>query len=330
MIDRLSGLAVAAIVVAGCMVGPTSSTQPAASTAPSAFRSAEPTRSAGPTGEVPTATPTVGPSSTIVPGTSATQSPAPTIEPTPPPSKAPTPSPVQVSPSPAAPTPGTAQSVYVVSGTRTSKQVALTFDFGGRIGDALQIVRYLEGQDVHATVFSTGDQAVLAASNATVRDVFGVVCEAGAPFAVGNHSMTHADFAGLTTARMKAELTDAQSALAAACPAKSPLPLFRPPNGSLGGWRTPTFYRILDAVGSAGYSRTVTWDIDTLDWGAPGSSYYQAADVIVAKVESKVRGGSIVLMHLGGYNTLAAVQVLVPWLRDRGYELVDLHELLGV
>lgn len=217
----------------------------------------------------------------------------------------------------------------MTSGNRSSRQVALTFDFGGRIGDALDIVRYLEAADVNATIFSTGDQAALAATNATVRGVFAVACAAASPFSIGNHSMTHADFARLTTAGMLAELRGAQDALATTCPARSPLPFFRPPSGSLGGWRTPTFYGILDAVGSMGYSRTVTWDVDTLDWGAPGTTSYRTADQIVATVEGKVRGGSIVLMHLGGYNTYAAVQVLVPWLRGHGYQIVDLHELLG-
>jgi peptidoglycan-N-acetylglucosamine deacetylase len=207
--------------------------------------------------------------------------------------------------------------------------VALTFDFGGRVGDALAIVRYLEAQHVDATVFSTGAQADLAATDATVRQVFTVVC-GSAHLTLGNHSMTHADFASLAPDAMRTQLLDAEAALGRVCPEKSPRPLFRPPNGSLGGWRTATYYGILDAVGSAGYSRTVTWDIDTLDWGAPGTTYYRSAGQIAANVESNGRGGSIVLMHLGGYETLEAIQVLVPWLRASGYRLVDLHEMLGV
>jgi peptidoglycan/xylan/chitin deacetylase (PgdA/CDA1 family) len=142
--------------------------------------------------------------------------------------------------------------------------------------------------------------------------------------------MTHADFATLEPARMTSELTSAQAALARVCPAESPLPFFRPPSGSLGGWRTAKFFEILDTVGAAGYSRTVAWDVDTLDWGAPGTKYHRTAAQIVSNVEAKATGGSIVLMHLGGYETYAAVQVLVPWLRSHGYQLVDLHEMLGV
>ena len=38
-------------------------------------------------------------------------------------------------------------------------EVALTFDMGGRVGDALAIVDWLIEHDVHATVFMTGAMA---------------------------------------------------------------------------------------------------------------------------------------------------------------------------
>jgi peptidoglycan/xylan/chitin deacetylase (PgdA/CDA1 family) len=37
--------------------------------------------------------------------------------------------------------------------------------------------------------------------------------------------------------------------------------------------------------------------------------------------------GSIVLMHLGGYHTLAALPRIVDGLRDRGFALVSLDEM---
>jgi peptidoglycan/xylan/chitin deacetylase (PgdA/CDA1 family) len=86
---------------------------------------------------------------------------------------------------------------------------------------------------------------------------------------------------------------------------------------------------VLAAVGSAGYARTVTWDVDTIDWrpianDPPGPT----ADQIVAKVLANARNGSIVLMHLGGYETYEALPRVVGGLRDRGFELATLDELL--
>jgi peptidoglycan/xylan/chitin deacetylase (PgdA/CDA1 family) len=85
---------------------------------------------------------------------------------------------------------------------------------------------------------------------------------------------------------------------------------------------------VLAAVGAAGYRRTVTWDVDTIDWrpianDPPGPT----ADQIVAKVLGNARNGSIVLMHLGGYETYEALPAIVAGLRDRGLALVTLDEL---
>jgi len=38
--------------------------------------------------------------------------------------------------------------------------------------------------------------------------------------------------------------------------------------------------------------------------------------------------GSNVLFHLGGYETLAALRIMVPALRDRGFSLTALSDLL--
>ena len=50
---------------------------------------------------------------------------------------------------------------------------------------------------------------------------------------------------------------------------------------------------------------------------------------IVAKVLGQSQNGSIVLNHLGGYHTFAALPRVVAGLRAAGYELVTLDELIG-
>ena len=39
--------------------------------------------------------------------------------------------------------------------------------------------------------------------------------------------------------------------------------------------------------------------------------------------------GSNVLFHLGGYETLGALHLIVPGLRDRGFTLTSLSDLLN-
>ena len=44
---------------------------------------------------------------------------------------------------------------------------------------------------------------------------------------------------------------------------------------------------------------------------------------------SRAVDGSIVLMHLGGYETLDALETMVPALRERGFLLTSISDLLN-
>jgi peptidoglycan/xylan/chitin deacetylase (PgdA/CDA1 family) len=152
------------------------------------------------------------------------------------------------------------------------------------------------------------------------RQVLAIVDANPRLLTLGNHSYTHRDFRTLTAAQIRDELLRTEAALSRSCD-QDPRPFFRPPSGGYDD-------RVLAAVGAAGYARTVTWDVDTIDWrpirnDPPGPT----ADDIVAKVLANARGGSIVLMHLGGYETFAALPRIVDGLHERGFDLVSLDEL---
>lgn len=191
---------------------------------------------------------------------------------------------------------------------------------GGRVGDALAIVDWLIDHDVHATVFMTGAMADNVNTDAG-RQVLAIIEAHPDLFTLGNHSYAHRDFRTLTASEIRAELRRTEAAIAPYC-SQNLRPFFRPPNGGY----DPD---VLAAVGRAGYRYTVTWDVDTIDWrpiknDPPGPT----ADQIVAKVLANAQGGSIVLMHLGGYETLDALPRIVAGLRADGYDLVSLDELM--
>jgi peptidoglycan/xylan/chitin deacetylase (PgdA/CDA1 family) len=190
---------------------------------------------------------------------------------------------------------------------------------GGRVGDADAIVDYLIAHDVHASVFMTGAMADNTATDAGRVVLERIEAHPGL-LTLGNHSYTHRDFRTLTRADIRSELQWTATALRTAC-SQDPRPFFRPPNGGYDA-------DVLAAVGAAGYRYTVTWDVDTIDWrpvrnDPPGPT----ADEIVTKVLAKAEGGSIVLMHLGGYHTLEALPRIVAGLREAGYDLVSLDEM---
>ena len=192
---------------------------------------------------------------------------------------------------------------------------------GGRVGDALAIVDWLIDHDVHATVFMTGAMADNVNTDAG-RKVLAIVEAHPDLFTLGNHSYTHPDFRDLSYSQIRDELRRTEAAIAPYC-SQNLRPFFRPPNGGYDA-------DVLASVGRAGYRYTVTWDVDTIDWrpiknDPPGPT----ADQMVAKVLDKAQGGSIVLMHLGGYETLDALPRIVDGLRADGYDLVSLDELMG-
>jgi peptidoglycan-N-acetylglucosamine deacetylase len=201
---------------------------------------------------------------------------------------------------------------------RTRQQVALTFDMGGRVGDALAIVDWLVVHDVHATIFMTGAMAANPNTDAG-RQVLAIVDAHPELFTLGNHSYTHRDFRTLSAAVIRDELRRTEAAMAPYC-TQDPRPFFRPPNGGYDA----------DVLAAVGYRYTVAWDIDTIDWrpvanDPPGPT----ADEIVTKILGRAQGGSIVLMHLGGYETFKALPRIVSGLRDAGYQLVDLDQLMS-
>jgi len=218
----------------------------------------------------------------------------------------------------ASPLPSTAgASVVVRHGPRSVQTVALTFDMGGRLDPALDILAWLVRHDVPATIFPTGKTAT---TTTVGRASMELVAEHRDLFDLGNHSWSHPDFRDLDDAAMRDQLQRTEAAVLALINV-STRPWFRPPFGGLDD-------QIPAVVGSAGWGTTVMWDIDAIDW-RPESDGGPTAAQIVDKVVRAADGGSIVLMHLGGYNTLDALPGIVDGLRARGLTPVTLGTMLG-
>ncbi len=218
---------------------------------------------------------------------------------------------------------------YAISGA--GAEVALTFDMGGRLDPALEIMNFLIANRICTTLFPTG-----AMSQTTIgQQVLALVRAHPDLFEIGNHTMHHCDLvrSGLgsptaapcltngapSAAFIRKELTDAAAILTAAT-GQQPVPYWRPPYGSFN-------QAVLDAAASVGYTRTFMWSIDTIDW-KPISQGGPTAQQIASKVVTNARNGSTVLMHLGGYETLAALRLMVPALRARHLLLTSLSDLL--
>lgn len=209
-------------------------------------------------------------------------------------------------------------------------QVALTFDMGGRLDPALDILRFLAANDVCATIFPAGAMSRTPAG----QQVLAFVREQRDLFEVGNHTMHHCDLVrgggGSPTsapcagprpsaAFLHRELSDAAAVIARSV-GLDPAPYWRPPYGMYDT-------AVLDAAAAAGYTKTFLWSVDTVDW-RPVSDGGPTAAQISSRVVSGATSGSIVLMHLGGWNTRAALTTMVPGLRARGLTPTTLSHML--
>src|SRR4029453_9084413 len=113
---------------------------------------------------------------------------------------------------------GNAQTFRTIPGA--GQAVALTFDMGGRMDPAVDIMNFLVDSEVCATIFATG----VMSQTDEGRRVMAIIREHPEQFEIANHTMHHCDLArgggGSPTtapctgtfdaARIRAELTDAE------------------------------------------------------------------------------------------------------------------------
>lgn len=209
--------------------------------------------------------------------------------------------------------------------------VALTLDMGGRLDPGIDILNLLIANHVCATIFPTGAMA----ETAQGQQVMVVIRAHPELFELGNHTMHHCNLvsggggspttapcAGVnpTADFIRQELTDS-AAILAQFSGQQPVPYWRPPYGTVN-------QAVRDAAASVGYTKTFMWDVDTIDW-KPIADGGPTAQQIATKVIGNAKDGSIVLMHLGGYETLDALSIMIPGLRDRGFLLTSLSDLLN-
>ncbi|MFJ3881033.1 polysaccharide deacetylase family protein [Streptomyces sp. NPDC090077] len=192
-------------------------------------------------------------------------------------------------------------------GSRSSREVALTFDDGPLPPYTGQVLDVLERYGLPATFFCVGMNArahpeELARMRAQGHEV-------------ANHTWSHPFLPELTRPQLHEQLQRTQEAVAEASGGPAPT-LFRPPYGA----RTPEVLGWLAETGS----RVVLWDVAPDDWTMPG------ATTIARRILDAVRPGSVVLLHDGGGDrsqTVAALPLVIESLLADGYRFVTVSGL---
>jgi peptidoglycan/xylan/chitin deacetylase (PgdA/CDA1 family) len=216
-----------------------------------------------------------------------------------------------------------------------SGRVALTFDMGGRMTPAARILNLLVANRVCATIFPTGRISQTTEGQAALA----IVKAHPELFELGNHTMHHCDLVRggggapsaadatycktlgtrPTQAQVQKELLDAEAVIQQYT-GMVVKPYWRAPYGSYDS--TVGTY-----AAEVGYTKQFKWDIDTIDW-KPIADGGPTARAITLKVVNDAKSGSVVLMHLGGFETLDALQAMIDGLRGRGYALTTLSDMI--
>lgn len=202
------------------------------------------------------------------------------------------------------------EGVFVLSASRESRKIALTFDDVPDPRYTSKVLDILKRKGVRASFFIVGTRA------RKHPDLVRRIHREGHD--VGNHSYSHPDFSKMTLAQVQDQILRAETTIAGAVGFKPRL--VRPPYGEI----VP---RQLDWAKKRGYT-VVNWDVDSSDWRQ------LSADQVFRNVTRTVRPGSVVLMHAGGgvgqslSGTVEALPKLIDWLREHDYEPVALTELL--
>lgn len=208
--------------------------------------------------------------------------------------------PEEGSPAPETPVEPLPETQRVVDPTRP--MVALTFDDGPHAVYTDQILDILEEHGAVATFFEVARN--LPKAPEAVRRAADMGCE------IGSHSYRHANLGKMDQAAQQADQA-AADALFQEVLGTTPT-LLRPPYGSMNKTLKTTSGRSI-----------VTWSIDTEDWRS------KDADKVVAGVENAGNlDGQVILLHSIYESTVAATEVLVPWLLEQGYQLVTVSELI--
>ncbi|WSQ11931.1 polysaccharide deacetylase family protein [Streptomyces sp. NBC_01231] len=200
-----------------------------------------------------------------------------------------------------------AHPTQLTHGPRTRPQVALTFHGQGDPGIARSVLGEAERAGARVTVLAVGtwlDEH---------PDLARRILDGGHD--LGNHTLHHLDINAMSEADAQAEIIGCADRLTRL-------------TGSIGTWFRPS--RAVRAsplverlAGRAGYPHVLSYDVDSLDHTSPGAA------AVARQVLGEIRNGSVVSLHFGFPDTVAALPAVLEELDRRGLRAVTTTELLS-
>lgn len=201
----------------------------------------------------------------------------------------------------------------ITEGQTDRKIVALTFDDGPYPPYTDQVLDILQEYRVPATFFLIGRNA-----EKHPELVKRILAEG---HQLGNHTYNHVDLLKAERPEIVREIEKTEKTIADITGQRPQV--VRPPHG----FRDPVVLEVM----SERHLKVVEWSVMSRDWTNPG------VDVIVERTVSKVKNGSVILLHDGDgiagtasrAQTVEAVRHIIRELSARGYTFVTVNEILA-
>lgn len=184
------------------------------------------------------------------------------------------------------------------------RKVALTFDCAWGADDIPDILKILDENGVKATFFLVGTW--IDKYPEAVRQI----AEAGHD--IGNHSNSHAHVNKLSYDSNIEDMRKCNEKIEKISNKK--VNLYRGPYGEYNN-------TVINASKAMGME-VIQWDIDTLDYTG------LTPDEMCKRIKSKLRNGSIILMHNDTDYTSKGLQQIIDTIEEMEYEIVPVSELI--
>jgi len=190
-------------------------------------------------------------------------------------------------------------------GNHDKKQVAITFDDGPHPAYTPKLLDILARHNAKATFFLVGEKAEQAPN--LVR------AQAAAGHNIGNHTYHHVNLQKIPDEDVAVEIQACGEVLKGILGQE--IHLFRPPGGGYDR-------QIAVAAEALGYT-TVFWSDNSGDYKNPGGK------ALEARVLKRIGNGGIILLHDGVRQTVEVLPQIIQILKNKGYELVTIDEMMG-
>ncbi|MBO5213554.1 MAG: polysaccharide deacetylase family protein [Clostridia bacterium] len=184
------------------------------------------------------------------------------------------------------------------------KKIAFTFDDGPYTPVTRGIVDEFAKYGGHCTFFVVGNRIY-----GTQKEAMKYAFDQGNEIAI--HAYTHNAYYNTCSNSVYQFEIEKTAEEILNVTGKAPT-LMRPVGGSITNER----------VANSPYS-VILWNLDTKDWK------YRNADTVARSILNSVTAGDIILLHDIYPSSLEAIKMVLPLLKEYGYEFVTVSELLG-